>query len=160
VVYSSSKARRQVCFFTRFKVKIGKSIAKNFPYNRIRVLGLKICGFNIGKKVYIGEDIIIASIISEKSCSLKIGNRVAIGPRVTLLLSSDANWSSLMEIFEPITGEVVLEDDCWLGAGVIIMPNVTVGKGAVIGAGAVVTKDIPPRTVFAGIPARKIRNVD
>jgi len=97
MVYASTTTYKQVSFFVKLKVKIGKKLAKSFPHNTMRTLGLKMCGFDIGKKVYIGEDLIIASIISEKSCHLKIGNRVAISPRVTLLLSSDANWSHLMQ---------------------------------------------------------------
>src|SRR6056297_2861399 len=124
MVYSNTTNYKQVGFFEKLKVKIGKSIAKNFPYNKMRVLGLKMCGFSVGNKVFIGEDLIVASIISEKSCNLIIGDRVAIGPRATLLLSSDANWSKLMEKIKHVKSTIILEDDCWLGAGVIIMPGV------------------------------------
>lgn len=53
---------------------------------------------------------------------------------------------------------VKIEDDCWLGAHVIVLPGVTIGRGSVIGAGSVVTKDIPPYSVVAGNPARVIRS--
>jgi len=52
---------------------------------------------------------------------------------------------------------VVIEDDVWIAARSIILPGVTIGKGAVIAAGAVVTKDVPPYTVVGGVPARKIK---
>lgn len=51
---------------------------------------------------------------------------------------------------------IVIEDDCWLGSGVRVLDGVTIGKGSVIGAGAVVTKDIPPYSVAVGVPAKVI----
>lgn len=159
MVYARNSNFKQVSFFTRIKVKFFKQVAKSFPWNRARVFALRKCGFSIGEKVYIGEDLIVASIISEKSCQLKIGDRVAIGPRVTLLLSSDANWSKIMEKIEPVKSTIILENDCWLGAGVIIMPGVTIGEGAIVGSGAVVTKCVASNTVVAGVPAVKIKNL-
>lgn len=159
MTYTANTTFKQVSIFIKLKRKLGKFIAKSFPNNAIRVLGLKLCGFEIGEKVYIGNDLIVASILSENSCHLKIKDRVAIGPRVTLLLSSDANWSNLMTSIEPIKGSIILEEDCWLGAGVIIMPNITVGKSSIVGAGAVVTKNVPPNTIVAGVPARVIKNL-
>ena len=54
-------------------------------------------------------------------------------------------------------GDIVIEDDVWLGTGVKVMDGVRIGRGAVVGAGAVVTKDIPPYAVAAGVPAKVIR---
>lgn len=54
-------------------------------------------------------------------------------------------------------GDIVLEDDVWLGAQVCVMDGVTIGRGAIIGAGAVVTKDIPPYSIAVGVPARVVR---
>ena len=159
MVYSKKTSFKQVGILTKTKVKFGKIIAKYFPFNNIRIFGLKLCGFQIGKKVYLGEDLIVASIISERSCNLIIGNRVAIGPRVTLLLSSDANWSKIMDQIEPVKSSVILEDDCWIGAGVIIMPGITIGHSAIIGSGAVVTKDVESKTVVAGVPAKIIKKL-
>ena len=61
-----------------------------------------------------------------------------------------------MDIPKPI----VVENDVWIGANAVIMPDVTIGKGAIIGAGAIVTKDIPPYAVAVGQPARVVKWVD
>ncbi len=159
MTYAKNTTFKQVSFLTKVKVKIAKRIAKGFPYNKVRILGLRMCGFTIGEKVFVGEDLIVVSIISEKSCELNIGNRVSIGPRVTLVLSSDANWSELMDQIDYVKSFIVLKDDCWLGAGVIVLPGVTIGKCSIVGSGAVVTKDVPPYTVVAGIPAKKIKDL-
>lgn len=57
-------------------------------------------------------------------------------------------------------GDIVVEDDVWIGAGVLLLPGVTVGAGSVIGAGSVVTGDIPPGSVAVGVPARVVRQRD
>lgn len=157
--YSNIQKDKKRNLATRIKIKFGKMLAQYVPNNKIRVKGLKLCGFDIGQKVYIGPDLIVASIISESGCSLTIGERVAIGPRVTLVLSSDANWSRITEQIAPIKGEIILEDDCWIGAGVIILPGITIGKGAVVGAGSIVTKSVEPFTVVIGNPANMIKKI-
>jgi acetyltransferase-like isoleucine patch superfamily enzyme len=60
---------------------------------------------------------------------------------------------------QPLTsqGDIVVEDDVWVGLNVCVMDGVTIGKGAIVGAGAVVTKDIPPYAIAGGVPARVIR---
>lgn len=158
--YALNTKYKRVSFYSKFKAKFGKLLAQHFPLNSIRVYGLKLCGFVVGKKVYVGQDLIVASIISEKSCHLRIGERVAIGPRVTILLASDANWSRLMRKFEYIKSTVILENDCWIGAGAIILPGVKIGECAIVGAGAVVTKDVPSYTIVAGIPAKFVRKIN
>jgi acetyltransferase-like isoleucine patch superfamily enzyme len=64
-----------------------------------------------------------------------------------------ANRSRLIE------SQVTIEEDCWLGTGAIVLPGVRIGRGSIIGAGAVVTKDIPPMSVAIGVPARVVRQV-
>lgn len=159
MTYSDFKEAKQSSFFKKLQRKFGKILAKSFPLNSVRIIGLKLCGFNIGEKVYIGSDLVVASIISENVCHLVIKNRVAIGPRVTLILSSDANYSNLMKIIKPIKGTIILEEDCWIGSGAIILPNITVGASSIVAAGAVVTKNVPPNSVVAGVPAKVIKSI-
>ena len=107
----------------------------------------------IGDHTWIGQQCFLHS-----AGGLRIGKAVGIGPRVTILTSQHrALDRDLPVYFSPLEfAEVVLEDGCDIGAGTIILPGVKVGEGAIIGAGAVVTCDIPPYEIWAGVPARKI----
>jgi acetyltransferase-like isoleucine patch superfamily enzyme len=139
---------------------IKKTLKFFFPYfpNGIRVKILRLCGYVVGKKVYISPDLKISDLgISKKN--LIIGDRVSIGPGVIIVTDSSSNNSKLTRIYPINSGVVILEDDCWLSAGVIILPNVKVGVCSIIAAGAVVIEDIPPFSVFGGIPAKKIKSL-
>lgn len=149
----------KVSIYKRIKNKLFLSVGLRFPLNTLRCWSLKKCGYQIGEKVYIGGSLIIASILGDDRCRLILEDRVAIGPRVTILLSSDANWSELNQIYPPIRGTVIIKKDSWIGAGVIILPGVTIGEKSVIASGAVVTKDVPPCTVVGGVPAKIIKTI-
>lgn len=113
----------------------------------------------MGKDVYVGEDLIISEVLEDRQTHLVIGDRVAIAPRVTIVAAAGPNFSRLSSFFKEICGKVVIKDDAWIGAGAIILPNVTVGSGAIVAAGAVVTKDVPDLTVVGGVPAKFIKRV-
>jgi maltose O-acetyltransferase len=147
-------------FLKKLKIKFGKYLANSFPHNGIRCFGLRICGFKIGKEVYIGSNFTVASLISWEGCQLTIEDRVAIGPNVTLVLSSDANNSKLMEIIPPIVGSVIIREDSWIGAGTIILPNVEIGRMAIVGAASLVTKNVEGYTVVVGNPASFLKKVE
>lgn len=55
---------------------------------------------------------------------------------------------------------IVIGDDCWIGGSAILLPGITIGSGSTVGAGSVVTKDVPPRSVVVGNPARVVRTID
>ena len=88
-----------------------------------------------------------------------IGADVQIGPNVQLLTPTHPLDPSVrrsgLEAAEPIT----IEDNVWLGGGVIVCPGVTIGRDTVVGAGAVVTKDLPPGVLAVGNPARILRSL-
>jgi acetyltransferase-like isoleucine patch superfamily enzyme len=90
---------------------------------------------------------------------LLIGKNVSIAPGVKILTSSHGEEGVEKPIlhsrieFAPVT----IENDCNIGVGVIILPGVTIAQGTLVGAGAVVNKDLPPYAVAAGVPARVIR---
>jgi len=118
-----------------------------------------MAGYRIGEQVYIGEDLIIVDELDDRGM-VRIGNRVAIAERVTLVISSNANFSKIRPFMKDTHGHIVIEDDAWLGTGAIILPDVRIGTGAVVGAGSVVTKDVPDFTVVGGVPAKAIRKID
>ncbi|PYP73095.1 MAG: galactoside O-acetyltransferase [Gemmatimonadetes bacterium] len=117
---------------------------------------LRWCGYRIGRDVYIADDILIAEELEDKG-NLTIGDRVSMAPRVTLVLSSHPNESRIRDFAPVKRAPIVIEPDVWLGAGVVVLPGVTIGRGAVVGANSVVTQDVPPLHVVAGQPARTIR---
>jgi len=134
-------------------------IAYSFPLNRIRVNALRACGFSIGKEVYIGPGLMLSTMNSDNSCELRIHDRVSIGPRVTLVLASHCNHSRLGSAFPPVKGSITIEEDAWIGAGVIILPNVTIGMMTAIAAGSVVNRSIGSDLLAGGTPAKIIRNL-
>ena len=140
--------------------KVSKLIAKYFPLCSVRIGALRAAGYQVGQGVYVGEELQVTDELAGSTCSLIIGDRVAIAQRVMIILSSYANNSLYREIFGTTFGSVVIERDAWIGAGAILLPNIIVGEGAVVGAGSVVTKSVEPFTIVAGNPARFIRKVD
>lgn len=112
-----------------------------------------------------GQVIIGASTHVQPRCqfsayvgSIHIGTRVSIGPNCAFY-----PYDHAIEPDRPIReqglwskGDIVVEDDAWLGTGVIVLAGVRIGRGAVVGAGAVVTHEVPPFAIVAGVPARVI----
>ena len=143
----------------RVKIKFLKMIVSRFPSNSIRVKALRMMGFEVGKEVYIANNLTIAYPNRKMDYKLKIGDRVAIAPNVTFVLSSHPNWSRLREIYPEETGDICIKDDCWLGAGTIFLPNVTVGESSIVASGAVVNKDVEPWSIVGGVPAKKIKSI-
>jgi acetyltransferase-like isoleucine patch superfamily enzyme len=127
---------------------------------RLRAKLLRLAGYTIGDDVFIGEDLIIVDT-QYQTPQVFIGNRVTIAARVTLVTASGAPQSTeVYEIFGAELGPIIVEDGVWIGASVTILPNVRIGKCAVVGAGSIVTKDVPPCAVVVGVPARPIKRID
>ena len=103
-------------------------------------------GVQIGEYCNLGNDIFL-----DGRRGLKIGNRVATGAEVMIYTLQHDIASPT---FDVMGGPVTIEDYVYLGPRVIILPNVRIGYGAVVAAGAVVTKDVPPYAVVGGVPAR------
>jgi acetyltransferase-like isoleucine patch superfamily enzyme len=87
---------------------------------------------------------------------VSIGNNVLIGSHVAI--SSVTHDYTLENMFDSVVAAPIsIEDDAWIGTHAVILPGVTVGKGAVIAAGCVVTEDVPPRSIVAGVPGRVVK---
>jgi len=134
----------------------------HFPLLSVRIKSLRLLGFNIGKNVYVADDLVISTSYNSQKKTLIVGDDVAIGPRVTLLVCSHANNSALKTkgFFPEKERKIIIGEGSWIGAGSIIMPGVVIGKYSVVGAGSVVTKNVPDYTIVVGVPAKFQRQVD
>lgn len=115
--------------------------------------------FGTGKKIEIGDYSGIGLNCKVPS-DIKIGNYVMMGPEVLILNGTHVfSKTDIPMIFQGCqdTPTTVIGDDVWIGARVIVLPGIKIGKGAIIGAGSVVVKDVPPLCIVAGNPARLIR---
>lgn len=112
------------------------------------------------KRVSVGRESVIGRVQLHLHADIKVGSYVVINDDVKLLTGShsieDPSW-------ETLTKPIVIEDYAWIATGATILPGVHIGKGAVVGAGAVVTKDVPDYAIAVGNPATflaKKRNLE
>lgn len=111
--------------------------------------------FYAPERITIGEYVTIGdSAFLDGRSGLTIGDNVNFGSHVTIYTREHDVDSPT---FEETGGPVVVEDHAWVASHAIILPGVTIGRGAVVAAGAVVTKDVPPHMIVGGNPARSIR---
>lgn len=146
--------------------------------NRLRVSLLRLIGFQIGRgTVMWGAPIITGSgnlytrlTVGEAcwfnvGCFLNlgapifIGNRVAIGHQVMILTDTHAIGTPDRRAGVVEAQPVAIEDGVWLGARCTLLPGVTIGAGAVVAAGAMVTKSVAPNVIVGGVPARPLREL-
>jgi len=139
------------------------------PVNKLRIFCLrKIPYVQIGNCCYIGPGLTLTPLggdyfenkYSRADRLLRIGDRVAVGPNVSFICSSTPEQSQKMhKLYPGKLAPICIDDDVWIGAGAIVLPGVRVHQCSVVGAGAVVTHDVPPYTVVAGVPAKPIRTL-
>jgi len=142
------------------------SVGKNFrAFSGLRLEAIEKHNNQLFQPALIIGDDVSVNYNCHIGCShaITIGDRVLIGSRVLITDHSHGDTTAKSKDIPPglrilySKGPVVVEDDVWLGEGVCVMPGVRIGRGAIIGANAVVTKDIPPYGIAAGTPARTIR---
>jgi acetyltransferase-like isoleucine patch superfamily enzyme len=177
-VYSGLYGRRFQFF--------GQNSTVGFPVNFIK--GSQY--ISIGSNVSIGHSVTLTAwdtylnqtftphIVIGNGCSIGNNahitavNNILIGDNVLtgkyILITDNSHGESNIELLDippakrPLAskGQVIIEDNVWIGEKASILPNVTIGRGAIIAANSVVTKDVPPYCVVAGNPARIIKNMD
>lgn len=159
----------------KFKLSDFKEIGSNVIFEP-GVLVFHPENIVLGSNIYIGHNTILKGyykgILRIKSNTwigqgcffhsagdISIGESVGIGPMVKILTSSHQDQENDLPIPEqPIEFlPVNIEDGVDIGVGSVVLPGVTIGKNTIIGAGSVVTKDIQPYSVYAGVPAKLIR---
>ncbi|UXS01276.1 sugar O-acetyltransferase [Agrobacterium tumefaciens] len=144
---SQSEKRREI--IRSLFGKTGKEFLIEAPFN---------CdyGFNIeiGENFYANVNLVILD-----GARVKIGSNVFIAPNVHICCAGHPldieRRNKGLEYAFPVT----IEDDVWIGAGAQILPGVTVGRGSVVAAGAIVIRDVPPMSLVGGNPARVIRQI-
>lgn len=117
--------------------------------------------------IYVGDDVSLGAkptLLATRSL-IQIGNKVMFGPEVTII-GGNRNTSSIGKCMADVTDNdkipeddrgVVIDDDVWVGARAVILNGVTIGRGAIVAAGAVVTRSVPPYAVIAGVPAKVVK---
>jgi len=138
-------------FYLSRVLRILRFSKETFIENKVYIGNAK--QIKIGEGVQINENVFIQGAI--------IGNYVMIAPNVSLLANMHKHDRKDIPMTKQgkVTGEqVIIEDDVWLGRNVTVMPGIKIGKGSIIAAGAVVTKDVPPYAIYGGVPAKFIKN--
>ena len=133
-------------------------LARFCIHGGLRVALYRWMGVPIGRHVYVGMDTWLDDQFPEL---IRIEDDVVISFRVTVVVHDDARRMDRIEAgqLEGTVAPVVLKKGCYLGAGALVLPGVTVGEKAVVAAGAVVTRDVPPRVVVGGVPARVLKEL-
>ena len=147
--------------------------SSSLTHFRVRTLLLKAVGVKIALRSRVFDHVIIrtqrlrvgtrstinSGTIIDNHAPVWIGNRVGIAIGVRILTSDHDYTDPTVRAGRGRSRAVIIEDGAWIGSGATILPGVTIGAGAVVAAGAVVTKDVEPHSLYAGVPARRIRDL-
>ena len=127
------------------------------PAYQFRCSLLRKCGVRIGRNVYIG---FLVMVDGEYPEYIEIEDEASIGPGVAIMAHSGASpFHQRLNLYHEEPKKVKIKHGAWIAAGSIILPGVTVGEGAIVTAGSVVSRDVPPYTMVGGHPARAIANL-
>lgn len=112
-----------------------------------------------GKNIHLGEDVFINSGCKfQDQGGIYIGDRALIGHNVVLATLNHPLAPSQRSSLVP--APIHIEEDVWIGSNATVLPGVRIGRGSVVAAGAVVTKDVPPMTAVGGVPAKPIKTIE
>jgi acetyltransferase-like isoleucine patch superfamily enzyme len=150
-------------FHDRGTIKIGKRFHAQglIKYNVFGIIQPNVMNVRPKAEIVLGDDVGVSGSTISASRSIRIGNRVLIGSGC-VICDSDAHpiHPDDRQISEKTKSQpIIIEDDVFIGARSIILKGVTIGKGSVIGAGSVVTKDVSPMCIYAGNPAKFVKEI-
>ena len=112
-----------------------------------------------GKNIHLGENVFINSGCKfQDQGGIYIGDRSLIGHNVVLATLNHSLDPAKRSSLEP--APIHIEEDVWIGSNATVLPGVRIGRGAVVAAGAVVTKDVPAMTIVGGVPAKPIKKIE
>lgn len=131
-------------------------ISKTLPYSGIKVRLQRMRGVKIGRNVHIGpmvtiDDVYPNFVIIEDGVSIAGQN---------FILTHNKPLEYHKHLSEAFLAPVVIKKNAWVAIGVIILPGVTIGEGAIVASGAVVSKDVPPNTLVGGVPAKVLKEFE
>lgn len=147
----------------RMPARLGKMIALYYGDARIRKKYSRYIGLEMGEGTY--ANLGLKVVPNGHEICVHIGRKVSVAPDVIFVCASEPNNGEEIKKIPYISdrcicqGDIHVEDEVWIGARVVVFPGVTIGRCSVIGAGSVVRQDVEPYTVYAGVPARKIREI-
>lgn len=144
----------KIKFWKMFGIEIGVNTKIGFHVyiDNSRVKIGKDCLINVGTSIICGA--------GRNAPGINIGNKVQIGPNCTILGLTHLIGNSSSRAGRVVYKGVSIEDGCWLGGNVTILPDVTIRKGCIIAGGAVVIKDTEPNGLYAGVPAIRKKTLE
>ena len=114
-----------------------------------------------GQNIYIGDHVYLNVLCTVLDCNeVHIGHHAMIGPNVQIYTAAHDLYAEARNQGWEVAKPIVIEENVWIGGGAILLPGVRIRRNAVVGAGAVVSRDVPANTVVVGNPARVIREIE
>ena len=155
-----SKFRGRIIFFflSDSRINIGKNVIFNSSHDSNLIGVYSPCMISTvcrGAEIYIGDNCGFSGTVIAAALKIKVGNNVRCGAN-TLITDTDWHHGDVRVGQDAI---VIIHDNVWIGYGVKILKGVTIGENSLIGAGSIVTKDIPANCIAAGNPCKVIRKI-
>jgi maltose O-acetyltransferase len=144
-------------------MRFAKYLALYYPDARLRKLYSDYIGISMGLNTYANFGLKV--VPNDNKISVFIGDNVSIAPNVLFICCSSPNNAKELAEVDYVknkltcSSDIRVEDEVWIGANVTIFPGVSIGRCSVIGAGSIVMNDVEPHSIYAGIPAKKIRDL-
>jgi acetyltransferase-like isoleucine patch superfamily enzyme len=138
---------------------LGARIGRRTVLHDVRFFNLYrrgLAGLDIGEECFLGDECLL-----DLAEGVRLERQVTLAERVLILTHTNVGYHDhpLQAAFPPMAAPVVIGRGCFLGANVTVLPGIRVGEQSFVAAGSVVTADVPPRTLVAGVPARPVRTI-